>query len=169
MFRICFLTVVLSVCASSWGDGLSARFFGLCYDDARKNIAEMLGKAAEVSGEDGIRYKDVEYDGMMWDEACFRFTDGVLTEARFYSVQTSKAAALRYAETIALKMGKEHSLSKDYEDRRTFFYKGGRSPMDFGHLFTIFVSPYRGGWSTQLRYGPFLKLTSRRVNKSTSC
>ena len=58
-------------------------------------------------------------------------------------------------EEVAKVLKRSHAITKDYEDKYTAFYKGGRSPMDFGHLFTIFVSPYKGGWTTQLRYGPF--------------
>lgn len=150
-FFLFFLNIVLSVDARF----LDTDFFGERYDVAKETIVEMLGTPREMLGEDEIRYDSVEYNGMVWDEAYFRFTEGLLTEARFYSKQLNKTSALHHATEIAATMKKRHAMTKDYEDRRTFFYKGGRSPMKFGHLFTIFVSPFRGGWSTQLRYGPF--------------
>lgn len=148
------LAVCLMMTALSYAHGLSTELFGTRYADALRNIESILGKPAKVDA-DKVIYNKVEYEGMKWDEAYFKFSDGQLVEARFYSRQAGKAKALRHLEEVAKVLKRSHAITKDYEDKHTAFYKGGRSPMDFGHLFTIFVSPYKGGWTTQLRYGPF--------------
>ena len=149
LLAICVIIVNLS-CAHS----LSTELFGLRYPDAMRNIEAILGKATtEVDGK--VVYKNVKFEGLTWNNAYFKFAKGMLVEARFIYVVPSKSMALRQLEEIAKVMKLSHAISKDYEDKRTAFYKGGRSPMEFGHLFTIFVSPYKGKWSAQLRYGPF--------------
>lgn len=148
------LAVCIMMTALSYAHGLSTELFGTRYAEALRNIESILGKSAKVEA-DKVIYNKVEYEGMTWDEAYFKFSDGQLVEARFYSRQAGKAKALRHLEEVAKVLKRSHAITKDYEDKHTAFYKGGRSPMDFGHLFTIFVSPYKGGWTTQLRYGPF--------------
>ena len=135
--------IFLSVSMVAEADILDAGFFGTHFDVAVKMIDKEFGKQPKTVDANEIRYTDVKYAGMVWNEA------------RFYCKQASKVAALKHVSELAGTMRRQHAITKDYEDRRTFFYKGGKSPMDFGHLFTIFVSPYKGGWSTQLRYGPF--------------
>lgn len=154
MKKLIFM-IFLSVSMVAEADILDAGFFGTHFDVAVKMIDKEFGKQPKTVDANEIRYIDVKYAGMVWNEARFMFINGVLSEARFYCKQASKVAALKHVSELAGTMRRQHAITKDYEDRRTFFYKGGKSPMDFGHLFTIFVSPYKGGWSTQLRYGPF--------------
>lgn len=154
MRRLIFM-IFLSVAMAANADILDAGFFGTNYDVAVKVIEKEFGKPAQVANANELKFTDIKFADVVWNEAHFKFIGGVLSEARFYSRQTSKPAALRFSSKLATTMEKQHSVTKDYEDEDTFFYKGGKSPMDFGHLFTIFVSPYKGVWSTQLRYGPF--------------
>ncbi len=154
MKKIFLLTICVWMFALSYAHTLSTELFGSRYPDAMRNIEAMLGKpTTEVDGK--VVYKNVKYEGMSWNEAYFKFAQGVLVEARFICMTPTKSTSLRHLEDIAKVMKQSHDMTKDYEDRHTAFYKGGRSPMEFGHLFTIFVSPYKGRWSAQLRYGPF--------------
>ena len=139
MKKFFLLTICVWMFALSYAHTLSTELFGSRYPDAMRNIEAMLGKPT------------TEVDG----KAYFKFAQGVLVEARFICMTPTKSTSLRHLEDIAKVMKQSHDMTKDYEDRHTVFYKGGRSPMEFGHLFTIFVSPYKGRWSAQLRYGPF--------------
>ena len=58
-------------------------------------------------------------------------------------------------KSLVKKMETRYSVSYDEEDGGTAFYKGGNSPLVIGCLITIFVSPYQGKWTCQLRYGKF--------------
>ena len=72
---------------------------------------------------DKVIYNKVEYEGMTWDEAYFKFSDGQLVEARFYSRQAGKAKALRHLDEVAKVLKRSHAITKDYEDKYTAFYK----------------------------------------------
>ena len=72
-----------------------------------------------------------------------------------YKRQSRKANAVQSVKAVARAMDDKHAMTRDLEDDGTPFYKGGKSPLDVGHLFTIYASPYKGAWSTQLRFGPF--------------
>ena len=103
----------------------------------------------------GVDYSKTLYEGLVWDEVFFLFDDGKLSEVRMYKRQSRKANAVQSVKAVARVMGDTHALTRDLEDDGTPFYKGGKSPLDVGHLFTIYASPYKGAWSTQLRFGPF--------------
>lgn len=133
---------------------LHADMFEMKSGEAVKNIVMMFGEPVKNT-DDMLIYHKLRYEGVMWDEAYFKFSGDKLTEARFYSRQQGKTQALRKVTELADILKQEHPVTKDYEDKHTYFYMGGMSPLEYGHLFTIFISPYKGGWSTQLRYGPF--------------
>ena len=80
------LAVCIMMTALSYAHGLSTELFGTRYADALRNIESILGKPAKVEA-DKVIYNKVEYEGMTWDEAYFKFSDGQLVEARFYSRQ----------------------------------------------------------------------------------
>lgn len=104
---------------------------------------------------DCVVYTDKHYGGFKWNEVIFRFKNGRFNEARFYMNQKNKTSAKRALENIASVLKKKHELTLDIEEDGSPFYSGGRSPMPFGHLFTLFVSPRSGGWTNQVRFGPF--------------
>ena len=57
-------------------------------------------------------------------------------------------------ENIAQTMRTKYELSRDVEEDLTWFYKGGRSPLGIGHLFTIYTYRKQGAYGVELRYGP---------------
>ena len=69
--------------------------------------------------------------------------------------QKNKRMATAKMSAIAKVMEKDYSMSMDYEDDGNLFYAGGTSPLGYGRLFTIFISPRNGVWTTQMRFGPF--------------
>jgi|LAHS01.1.fsa_nt_gb hypothetical protein len=145
----CFL-VGLSVRAVADG----SLEFGSSYHDAIVSIKAQLGSPVTESS-DTLIYKNIDYCGFRWDQVVFRFRNGILTETRCYMYQANKDRAVGRLSAIAKEMEKTHVMTMDYEDDGTVFYAGGRSPEGYGHLFTIYASPYRGRWSAQLRFGPF--------------
>ena len=133
---------------------IDASWFGVSFNEALTAVEKEFGKP-KAATDDKLDYSKILYEGVVWDEAYFKFHDGKLSEVRLYKRQSRKANAVQGVKTVARNMGSKYAVTKDLEDDRTPFYKGGKSPADFGHLFTIYASPYKGAWSTQLRFGPF--------------
>lgn len=102
-----------------------------------------------------VNYKGVTLFGIKWDDVKLRFDRGVLTEVRCYSMQKSKKLSLSKLAQVASNMEATYPITRDYEEDGSLFYTGGTSPEGIGHLFTIFVAPMQGAWSTQIRFGPF--------------
>lgn len=146
----CFLA---SFSAHAFADGNLE--FGSSYDSAIVTIKAQLGTPMTETS-DTLIYRNIDYCGFKWDQVVFRFKNKVLMETRCYRFQANKVKAVGMLPTIAKEMEKSHVMTLDYEDDGTVFYAGGKSPEGFGHLFTIYVSPYQGRWSTQLRFGPFV-------------
>lgn len=146
---ICFM---VSLMANAQGIGNIK--FGAPYNEALVCIKDMFGEPVSANSE-MVTYNNVSYKGFKWNELVFRFTNGHLVEARYYMNQKDKAMAKRQLDSIAKAMEKSYAISRDFEDDGNVFYAGGISPMGMGRLFTIFVSPRNGSWTSQLRFGPF--------------
>lgn len=149
---VLLLLMLLSLTANAQGIG-DVRF-GSTHQEAMKNITALFGQPVNVSP-DQCFFTNRTFMGMQFDEVHFNFQKGKLTEARFFKKQKSKHAAKSGMKELNDTLTKVYPTTMDLEDRTTPFYVGGASPAGFGHLFTIFVSPRNGAWSTQLRYGPF--------------
>jgi len=146
------ICIVFSMVANA--QGIDNLRFGTAYNDALTLIKAQYGSPLSIDSE-SVTYKNVSYQGFKWNEVVFKFTNGKLSEARYYMNQKNKILATKRITDIAKTMEKTHVITKDYEDDGNLFYAGGKSPMGFGHLFTIFVSPRNGVWTSQLRFGPF--------------
>lgn len=133
---------------------IDASLFGVGYKEALTAVEKEFGKP-NATTEGNLYYSKTLYEGLVWDEVFFLFDDGKLSEVRMYKRQSRKANAVQSVKAVARVMGDKHAMTRDLEDDGTPFYKGGKSPLDVGHLFTIYASPYKGAWSTQLRFGPF--------------
>lgn len=147
------LAASLSVTAARADESFDTKF-GKHYDEVATSIKAALGTPASESA-DSLVYRNISYRGFQWSEVLFCFQDGVLIETRCYKAQASKGKAVGFLPVIAREMEKNYVMTHDYEEDGTVFYAGGISPKGFGHLFTIYASPGRGGWSSQLRFGPF--------------
>lgn len=146
---LCFM------CATVAGArGIESIKFGTTYQEAVTNIKASLGEPLS-SDTNVLTYKDVSFKGFTWNEITFRFKNGKLVEARCYMNQKNKRMATAKMSAIAKAMEKDYSMSMDYEDDGNLFYAGGTSPLGYGRLFTIFISPRNGVWTTQMRFGPF--------------
>ena len=104
-------------------------------------------------------YLNKNFEGMKADRMEFGFQQlngsNVLNQARVYFYCANKAAAVAKMKALVKKMEQKYAVSYDEEDGGTAFYKGGQSPLGIGSLFTIFVSPFQGKWTCQVRYGKF--------------
>lgn len=126
---------------------------GSAYDEALAAIKAEYGEPKSVS-EDEVVFGPKKYRGFSFDEVKFRFKNGKFNEARFYSKVGTKGEAQRKMENIAQTMRTKYELSRDVEEDLTWFYKGGRSPLGIGHLFTIYTYRKQGAYGVELRFGP---------------
>lgn len=149
ILALCFMFGT-AVCAQ----GIGCIKFGTNYQEAVAEIKASMGEPV-FSDTHVVTYKNAAFEGFTWSEVTFRFKNGKLAEARCYMNQANKNMAVAQLGIIAKAMGREHSLSMDYEDDGNLFYAGGLSPMGYGRLFTLFISPRNGTWTTQMRFGPF--------------
>ncbi len=152
------LAMSLSVSAHT-NEQVAGATFGASFDETRTVLKGNFGEPNSQT-EDKLVYLNKEFEGLKADrvEIGFQQVNGAskLNQARFYFVCPTKQAAIVKMKTLAKRMESKYSVSYDEEDGGTAFYKGGRSPLGIGSLFTIYVSPYQGKWTCQLRYGKFL-------------
>jgi len=127
---------------------------GTDYATALEQIKAEYGEPVSVT-ENMVTYKNKRHEGMNFDEVVFKFRNGKFNEARFYQKAGSRAASQKQLEVVAKEMGKNHNMTKDFEDGRIWFYKGGKAPVGLGHFMTISSTPRQGTYYTELRYGPF--------------
>lgn len=157
LFLALALMVSLSVSARQGVDVAGAEF-GSTYEETIEALQGKFG-APNTKETDKLVYLNKVFEGMKADrlELGFQELNGTtkLNQARFYFLCANKAAAVAKMKALAKKMGEEYNISYDEEDGGTAFYKGGNSPLGIGNLFTIYVSPYQGKWSCQVRYGKF--------------
>lgn len=153
MRKIC-LAALLMFSMMTKAQNIGKVQFGTLLSEAKTEITTQLGTPSKESEEE-LCYTNKVFNGFKWNEIHFFFKDGKLNEARFYMTVKNKVAAKVQAKSVYNMLGKDNVMTEDYEDDGTPFYAGGKSPDGFGHLFTIFVSPRSGHWTTQLRYGPF--------------
>lgn len=126
---------------------------GSAYEEALKAIKAEFGEPVSAS-ESEVVYANKKFRGFSFDEVKFRFQNGQFNEARFYSKVGSRGEAQRKMENIAQTMRTKYELSRDVEEDMTWFYKGGRSPLGIGHLFTIYTYRRQGAYGVELRFGP---------------
>ena len=151
---ILFGIVSMSLHAEGLNIGAESLNFGTPYLNILTNVEAEWGKP--TTNDDGnIHYCNVALYGTKWDEVGLFFKNGVLVEARCYVSQKNKLMATRKLSTVARMMKDKHAMTCDYEEDGSLFYVGGKSPNEIGHLFTLFIAPHQGKWSTQLRFGPF--------------
>ncbi len=146
------LSLMGTIIANAQGIG-NVRF-GTQHAEAMEEIKSVFGEPSFSDGDMAL-FTNKEFEGYTWNEVMFKFKDGILNEARFFMKQKNKSAACKEQEQIAKAMASKHVMSKDIEEGGTPFYAGGQSPLRYGHLFTIFISPRGGAWTNQLRFGPF--------------
>lgn len=126
---------------------------GSNYSEALDAIKMEFGEPLSIS-ENEVVYANKRFRGFSFDEVKFCFKNGKFNEARFYSKVGSKAEAQKKMENVAQTMKTRYPLSRDVEDGNTWFYKGGRSPLGIGHLFTLYTYPRKGAYGMEIRYGP---------------
>lgn len=157
IFLALALVVSLSVKAQQNVDVAGATF-GASYDETLETLKENFG-APSSKDKTQLVYLNRMFEGMKADrvEMGFQELNGTtkLNQARFYFFCANKSAAVAKTKVLAKVMQAKYDVSYDEEDSGTAFYKGGRSPLGVGSLFTIYVSPYQGKWTCQLRYGKF--------------
>lgn len=151
------LMVSLSVSAKQDAEVAGASF-GASFTETLTALKGNFGEPS-TQADDKLVYLNKNYEGMKADRMEFGFQklngSNVLNQARVYFYCANKAAAIAKMKALAKKLGQKYSVSYDEEDGGTAFYKGGMSPMGIGNLFTIFVSPFQGKWTCQVRYGKF--------------
>ncbi|KGF17504.1 hypothetical protein HMPREF1640_06960 [Prevotella sp. S7-1-8] len=152
--RKILMTLCLMFVTLAQAQDLKTLKFGTIFDDAIINLKSSLGEPT-TSNTNLVVYQNVHYRGFKWDKITFKFAQRKLCEVRCYMNKKNKQQALTQLSAIAKTMKKDYSITMDYEDDGDVFYSGGVSPMGFGHLFTIFVSPYNSIWTAQMRFGPF--------------
>lgn len=139
--------------------GVAGVIFGSSYDETINAVKGTFGEPSSKACEKLV-YLNKSFEGVRVDrvELGFQNLNGVATlnQARFYIVCPNKSAAVAKMKVLAKKMQVKYSVSYDEEEGGVAFYKGGNSPLGIGNLFTIFVSPYQGKWTCQLRYGKFM-------------
>lgn len=132
--------------------------FGASFTETLTALKGNLGDPNNQAS-DKLVYLNKNFEGMKADRMEFGFQtlngSNVLNQARVYFYCANKAAAVAKMKLMAKKLGQKYPVSYDEEDGGTAFYKGGQSPLGIGSLFTIFVSPYQGKWTCQVRYGKF--------------
>lgn len=157
IFLALALVVSLSVNAQQ-SIGVAGANFGASYDETLATLNEKFGAPSSKS-ETQLVYLNKMFEGMKADrvEMGFQELNGAtkLNQARFYFCCANKSAAVAKMKALAKAMQAKYDVSYDEEDGGTAFYKGGRSPLGIGSLFTIYVSPYQGKWACLLRYGKF--------------
>ena len=154
------MALLVSMTMSAAQDAeVAGAIFGSSYDETINAVKGTFGEPSSKTSEKLV-YLNKSFEGMRVDRVEFSFQDlnGVskLNQARFYIVCPNKSAALAKMQLLAKKMQAKYSVSYDEEEGGVAFYKGGNSPLGIGNLFTIFVSPYQGKWTCQLRYGKFM-------------
>lgn len=158
LFLALAMMVSLSASAQQSAD-VEGAIFGSTYEETITALESKYGKP-NTKATDKLVYLNKNFEGMKADrvELGFQELNGSLklNQARFYFLCANKAAAVAKMKALAKKMGSKYAISYDEEDGGTAFYKGGNSPLGIGSLFTIYVSPYQGKWSCQIRYGKFL-------------
>lgn len=151
------LFVSISVHAQSTAT-VEGATFGATYDETLTALKGTLGEPSSKS-DDKLVYLNKDFEGFKANRVELGFQDlsasKKFNQARFYFVCVNKAAAVAKMKAIAKKMESKYTVSYDIEDEGMEFYKGGQSPLGIGSLFTIFVSPYLGKWTCQVRYGSF--------------
>ena len=158
MMRKVLLALALMVSMAMHAETIVGATFGATYDET---VAALKGSYGEPSSktENSLVYLNKTFEGFTANHVEMGFQQlGETTkfnQARFYFFCANKAAAVAKMKTIAKKMGEKYTVSYDEEDEGVAFYKGGRSPLGMGSLFTIFVSPYQGKWTCQVRFGAF--------------
>ncbi len=159
LFLALALMMSLNMSAKQEAAEVAGATFGASYDETLTALKDKFGEPS-VKLEDKVVYLNKLFEGMKADrvEVSFQNTNGdsKFNQARFYFLCANKAAAVAKMKALVKKMELKYSVSYDEEDGGTAFYKGGNSPLGIGNLFTIFVSPYQGKWTCQLRYGKFM-------------
>jgi hypothetical protein len=152
--RKLLILAFLLASTTSFAQGIGNVKFGTHRNVATKAIKELFGEPSSRDAE-MIIYTNKTFEGYHWDEVLFKFKGDILTEARFFMNQKNKNLARKQLTRISETLGKKHIMTEDIEDDGNTFYAGGKSPMAYGHLFTLFISPRNGIWTDQLRFGPF--------------
>lgn len=150
-----FLILLLTaVAVSASAQGIGDVRFGSSREVASRAIFQLFGQPSSTDDNCYI-YTNKVFEGFHWNEVLFKFTGDRLTEARFFMNQRNKHDARRKLTVISKVLAEKHVMSMDIEEDGSYFYAGGKSPLYFGHLFTLFISPRDGKWTDQLRFGPF--------------
>lgn len=151
------LMMPLTMSARNDAEVAGARF-GSSYEETLTTLKQNFGEPSAKSA-DQLVYLNKSFQGFNADRVEVGFQSlkdaHLLNQARFYFFCPNKVAAITKMKALAKKMELNYTVSYDEENGGVAFYKGGCSPLGIGSLFTIFVSPYQGKWTCQLRYGKF--------------
>lgn len=132
--------------------------FGTSYEETLHAVETAWG-SPKAQSETSVTYANALFEGVKANrvELGFQQLSDVkkLNQARVYFDCPNKAAAMAKMKAVVKKLESLYAVSYDEEDGGTSFYKGGNSPLGIGNLFTVFVSPYQGKWTCQVRYGAF--------------
>ncbi|GEM_PF-791616 len=154
------LALIMSLTMSARNEAeVAGAKFGSSYEEALITLKTKFGEPS-VKAENQLVFLNKSFEGFKADRVEVGFQTlrdaSLLNQARFYFFCPNKAAAVTKMKALAKRMESNYTVSYDEENGGTAFYKGGCSPLGIGNLFTIFVSPYQGKWTCQLRYGKFL-------------
>lgn len=154
ILRNCLVALLGGIAMATQAANLENLKFGSTFLDTESVVKAELGEPLNCDSV-MINYEDVLLYGMKWNKVDFNFTNGKLAEVRCYLYNSNKNGASKQLIRIAKQMEALFPMTRDYEEDGCLFYTGGTSPEGIGHLFTLFISPQNGTWSTQLRFGPF--------------
>lgn len=127
---------------------------GTSLDDVQKTLHATYGKPDKATDTELI-YHNKQFHHCKYDVLIFTFTDGKLSEARFYIVKPTFSTAQQEMESIARRIDSKWPLSKDREGKHTWFYVGGIAPSGIGHLLALHTYKTGKNYHTELRFGPF--------------
>ena len=153
VFMLMCLVCTMTTAGAQNSESVGTVELGSSYSEALNAIKAEFGDPQSIS-EDEVVCVNKRFYGFSFNEVKFRFKNGKFNEARFYSRVGSKSEAQRKMENIAQTLRTKYPLSRDVEEDLTWFYKGGRSPLGIGHLFTIYTYSRQGAYGVELRFGP---------------
>ena len=114
---------------------------GTSLDDAQKTLHATYGKPDKATDTELI-YHNKQFHHCKYDVLIFTFTEGKLSEARFYIVKPTFSTAQQEMESIARRID-------------SWFYVGGIAPSGIGHLLALHTYKTGKNYHTELRFGPF--------------
>lgn len=151
-----FMMTVLALAAYAQKETIVGVPFGASHDEVLATFRTVFGEPVADKG-DMLEFRDVTYEGQKFTSLIVYFDWDQMNHVRFHQVCTGKPQALQKIDSVKETLASKYSISTDYEDEGTRFYKGGLGP-DGQSLFTIYTFLDRKNdmkWTAVLRYGAF--------------